>query len=279
MGAGAIIIAMHHEQNIFKMGGLKGRMKLVYITMFIATLAISGIPPFAGFFSKDAILVTAFAGEHYFIWIVGSTTAALTSFYMFRLLFTVFHSPVEGRRILQKVPKSMTYPLVILAFGSATAGLLGVNAAYGGNSLINNFLLLPDTVHHLPHSTEYMIGALNVSLGFVGMLFAYKMFAFSKHEPTKELLFTRVALRKFYVDEIYEYLIVKPLVKISYFIAKVIDPKIFDGFINLNVWFYLSAAKLFTRLQNAKVRYYALYILAGVSGMSIFLIYKLGVAL
>ena len=279
MGAGAVIIAMHHEQNIFKMGALKGRMKLVYITMLIATLAISGIPPFAGFFSKDAILVTAFAGEHYFIWIVGSTTAAMTSFYMFRLLFTVFHSPVEGRRALQDVPKSMTYPLVILAFGSATAGFLGVNEAYGGEMLINNFLSLPDTLHQLPHSTEYMIGALNVSLGFVGMIFAYKMFAFSKHEPTEELLFTRVASNKFYIDEIYEFLIVKPLVNMSHFIAKVIDPKIFDGFINLNVWLYLTASKLFTRLQNGKVRYYALYILAGVSGMSLFLIYKLGGAL
>jgi len=224
-------------------------------------------------------LVTAFAEEHYFIWIVGSLTATLTSFYMFRLLFTVFHMPVEGRRILHKVPKSMSYPLVILAFGSATAGFLGVNEAYGGAALINKFLSLPDALHHLPHSTEYMIGALNVSLGFVGMLFAYKMFAFSKHEPSPELLFTRVASNKFYIDEIYEYLILKPLVKMSYLIAKVIDPKIFDGFIDLNVWLYLTASKLFTRLQNGKVRYYALYIVVGVSGMSLFLIYKLGVAL
>ena len=90
MGAGAVIIALHHEQNIFKMGGLKKHLKLVYITMFIATLAISGIPPFAGFFSKDAILVTAFASEHYVIWGVGTLTAMLTAFYMFRMLFTVF---------------------------------------------------------------------------------------------------------------------------------------------------------------------------------------------
>jgi len=254
-------------------------MKLVYTTMLIATLAISGIPPFAGFFSKDAILVTAFAEKHYFIWIVGSATAALTSFYMFRLLFTVFHSPVEGRRALHSIPRSMTYPLVILAFGSTTAGFLGVNAAYGGDALINKFLLLPDTLNHLPHSIEYMIGALNVSLGFVGMLFAYKMFAFSQHEPTKELLFTKIASNKFYIDEIYEFLIIKPLLNMSHLITKVIDPKIFDGFINLNVWFYLTASKLFSRLQNGKVRYYALYILAGVSGMSMFLIYKLGVVL
>ncbi|HIP18051.1 MAG TPA: NADH-quinone oxidoreductase subunit L, partial [Sulfurovum sp.] len=98
MGAGAVIIALHHEQNIFKMGGLKKHLKLVYITMFIATLAISGIPPFAGFFSKDAILVTAFATEHYVLWGVGTLTAGLTAFYMFRMLFTVFHSDEEKKQ-------------------------------------------------------------------------------------------------------------------------------------------------------------------------------------
>ena len=125
MGAGAVIIALHHEQNIFKMGGLKKHLKLVYITMFIATLAISGIPPFAGFFSKDAILVTAFASEHYVIWGVGTLTAMLTAYYMFRMLFTVFYSEQKENHEMHPVPKSMTQPLVILAFGAATAGFLG----------------------------------------------------------------------------------------------------------------------------------------------------------
>ena len=144
MGAGAVIIALHHEQNIFKMGGLKKHLKLVYITMFIATLAISGIPPFAGFFSKDAILVTAFASEHYVIWGVGTLTAMLTAFYMFRMLFTVFYSQEKEKHELVPLPGSMTKPLVILAFGAATAGFLGVNEAYGGSSAINTFLSLPD---------------------------------------------------------------------------------------------------------------------------------------
>jgi len=277
MGAGAVIIALHHEQNIFKMGGLKKHLKLVYITMFIATLAISGIPPFAGFFSKDAILVTAFASEHYVIWGVGTLTAMLTAFYMFRMLFTVFHSEQKDDHALQPLPNSMTQPLVILAFGAATAGFLGVNEAYGGSSVINTFLDLPDMKLHLSHATEYMIGGLNVILALLGMGLAYKLFAKNAQEAQANTLFKRFAINKFYIDEVYEFLIVKPLLWMSDLIAKVIDPKIFDGFINLNVWVYLRSAGLFAKLQNGKVRYYALYILAGVSAMSYYMLFKLGV--
>ena len=277
MGAGAVIIALHHEQNIFKMGGLKKHLKLVYITMFVATLAISGIPPFAGFFSKDAILVAAFASEHYVIWGIGSLTAMLTAFYMFRLLFVVFHSKPKTTHHLHALPKSMTYPLVILACGSATAGFLGLNEAYGGDSWFNTFLALPDVVHHISHATEYMLGALNVTLGLLGMGLAYKMFAKEVTETQADTLFKKVLINKFYIDELYEFLLVKPLLLASRFIAQVIDPKIFDGFINLNVWGYTTSATLFSKLQNGKVRFYALYVLAGVSAMSCYMLIKLGV--
>jgi NADH-quinone oxidoreductase subunit L len=277
MGAGAVIIALHHEQNIFKMGGLKKSLKLVYITMFIATLAISGIPPFAGFFSKDAILVTAFASEHYIIWGVGTLTAMLTAFYMFRLLFSVFLAKEKEIHKLQLLPNSMTKPLIILAFGSATAGFLGVNEAYGGHSWFNTFLSLPDTKLHISHATEYMLGGLNVFLGLLGMGLAYKMFAHDAQEAKKDTIFQILAINKFYIDEIYAFFIIKPLLAISRLIAKVIDPKIFDGFINLNVWIYMKSSILFGKLQNGKVRYYALYIIAGVSAMSYYMLFKLGV--
>lgn len=279
MGAGAVIIALHHEQNIFKMGGLKKDLRVVYITMFIATLAISGIPPFAGFFSKDAILVSAFASEHYFIWGIGSFTALLTAFYMFRLLFTVFHSTPKEALNPHTVPKSMTTPLIVLAFGSATVGFLGVNEAYGGSSWFNTFLALPDTTHHISHATEYMLGGFNVILGLLGMWVAYKMFAKDATEANEDIALRKLAINKFYIDELYEFIIVKPLILMSHFIAKVLEPKIFDGLINLNVWAYLQSGRLFSKLQNGKVRYYALYILAGVSAMSCYMLIKLGVTL
>ncbi len=277
MGAGAVIIALHHEQNIFKMGALKKHLKLVYITMFIATLAISGIPPFSGFFSKDAILVAAFSSEHYVIWGIGTLTAGLTAFYMFRMLFTVFYSQEKADHTLQKLPSSMTYPLVILAIGSATVGLLGINEAYGGTSWINTFLALPDLKFHLSFAVEYMLTALNVTLALLGMGLAYKLFASHATEPETHTLWKNVVINKFYIDEIYEFLIVKPLLLISWLIAKVIDPRIFDGFINLNVWLYKKAGFVFGKLQNGKVRYYALYILTGVSAISYYMLMELGV--
>lgn len=276
MGAGAVIIALHHEQNIFKMGGLKKDLKLVYITMFIATLAISGIPPFAGFFSKDAILVSAFAHEHYVIWGVGSLTAMLTAFYMFRMLFSVFHSSPKESKKVYALPSSMTTPLVFLAFGSATAGLLGVNEAYGGSSWFNTFLALPDTTIHISHATEYILGGLNVLLALMGMGLAYKMFAVEAQEAKTDTIFKRVVVNKFYIDEIYEFIILRPLLVLSRLIANTIDPKIFDGFINFNVWGYTKSAQLFSKLQNAKVRFYAMYILIGISGISFYMLLKLG---
>ena len=277
MGAGAVIIALHHEQNIFKMGGLKKHLKLVYITMFIATLSISGIPPFAGFFSKDAILVTAFVSEHYVIWGVGTLTALLTAFYMFRMLFSVFHAQEKEEHTLHPLPNSMTKPLVVLAFGAATAGFLGINEAYGGSSAINTFLSLPDTKLHLSHATEYMLGGLNVILALLGMGLAYKLFAKDAEEAKENTYFKRLAINKFYIDEIYDLMIVKPLLATSRLIENVIDPKIFDGFINLNVWSYLRLATLFSKLQNGSVRYYALYILVGVSFLSYYMLFKLEV--
>jgi len=277
MGAGAVIIALHHEQNIFKMGSLKERLPLVYITMFIATLAISGIPPFAGFFSKDAILITAFASGHYVIWAAASFTALLTAFYMFRLIFSVFHSDSHETKELHHLPKSMTLPLVFLAFGSATVGFLGVNEAYGGSSWFNNFLGLPDIQLHIPHATEYILGAFNVSLGLLGMWIAYKMFAKDAKDVYADTIFKTLAVNKFYIDELYELFILKPIVGLSWLIANTLDPKIFDRFINVNVWTYKKSAVIFSKLQNGKVRYYALYILVGVSAMSYYMLFKLGV--
>ena len=277
MGAGAVIIALHHEQNIFKMGGLKKHLKLVYITMFIATLAISGIPPFAGFFSKDAILVTAFASEHYIIWGMGTLTALLTAFYMFRMLFSVFHAQAKEEHKLQALPKTMTQPLVVLAIGAASAGFLGLNEAYGGHALINTFLSLPDMKLHVSHATEYMLGGLNVILALLGMGLAYTLFAKNAEEAKENTRFKSLVIHTFYIDELYDILIVKPLLKISRLIENIIDPKIFDGFINLNIWGYLKSAEMFGTLQNGKVRYYALYILVGLSAISCYMLIKLEV--
>ncbi|MGB5964871.1 MAG: NADH-quinone oxidoreductase subunit L [Sulfurimonadaceae bacterium] len=276
MGAGAVIIAMHHEQNIFKMGGLKKRLGLIYVTMFIATLAISGIPPFAGFFSKDAILAAAFASEHYMIWGVGTLTAMLTAFYMFRMLFIVFFAEGKAHGELKTLPRTMTWPLVVLAFGSATVGFLGLNEAYGGTNLFSSFIALPDLSYHLSHRSEYMLGMLNVLMAVIGMALAYRLYARSAEEPRASSVWRHAVINKFYIDEIYEVIIVRPLRYLSLFTDKIIDQKGVDGILRVAVFGYKTAGAAFTLLQNGKVRYYALYILAGLAVLSLLMLNTLG---
>ncbi len=276
MGAGAVILALHHEQNIFKMGALSGRLKAVFATMLIATLAISGIPPFAGFFSKDAILAVAFASEHYFIWGVGTLTAFLTAFYMFRLFFAVFLGSNGNDGSLHPLSKMITYPLVILAIGSAVVGFLGLGEAYGGNNLFGAFISLPDIEVHLSHQNEYMLAALNTLMGVLGIGLAYRLFGKEAKRWSGDGVWQRLAINKFYVDQLYERIFVRPLFGVSHFFERVIDRLVVDGIINSIVFGYLYAGGLFTMLQNGKVRHYALYILFGVSLVSIFMLNALG---
>jgi NADH-quinone oxidoreductase subunit L len=276
MGAGAVIIALHHEQNIFKMGGLKKKLPLVYVTMFIATLAISGIPPFAGFFSKDAILAAAFASEHYMIWGMGTLTAMLTAFYMFRLLFIVFFAEGKMDGKLNPLPRTMTWPLVVLALGSTTVGFLGLNEAYGGTNIFSSFIALPDLSHHLSHKSEYLLGMLNVLMAVMGMGLAYRLYAKSAEEPQVNNVWRRAVVNKFYIDEIYDTVIVRTLRHLSVFTDKIIDQKGVDGILHVAVSGYKSAGAAFAFLQNGKVRYYALYILSGLSVLSLLLLNALG---
>ncbi len=277
MGAGAVIIALHHEQNIFKMGGLKNRMKLVTITMLIATLAISGIPPFAGFFSKDAILAAAFASEHYVIWGIGTVTALLTAYYMFRLFFVVFYAKGAGSdAVLQPLPKTMTWPLVLLAIGSATVGFLGANTAFGGDDWFAGFIALPDMKPHLSHSSEYLLATLNVLMALIGIGWAYKRFAVQAEPMKVTTPLQKLVVHKFYIDELYEAVIVKPILLLSRLSDRVIDRLVVDGVINFAVFGYRYAGIRFAQLQNGKVRYYALYIMIGVAAMSLFILMTLG---
>ena len=276
MGAGAVIIALHHEQNIFKMGNLKNYLPSVFIVMLIGTLAISGIPPFAGFFSKDAILNHAFLNGNYFIWIVGVVTAFLTAFYMFRMLFIVFYGSGHGQE-LHKMDKKLIYPLYILAIGSTFAGFLGANEAYGGSSFFAGFISLPEHLHHASYGTEYLLGLLNIGVSVMGLYLASRLFIKKEvPEPAAQRGWKKVVINKFYIDEIYDRLITANIRGISTFFAKVIDEKIVDGFIGFIIKNYLGAAFAFSSLQNANVRYYAIYFIAGVSAISISLLVILG---
>jgi len=278
MGAGAVIIALHHEQNIFKMGGLKKDLKWVFVPMFVATLAISGIPPFAGFFSKDAIIITAFASEHYLIWGMATITAMLTAYYMFRLLFVVFYAPAKDEsRELHRVSASMIIPLIILAIGSATVGFLGLPEAYGGDNIFASFITLPDKTFHLDSTVEHTLGGINIALALIGIYVAYRLFAKREEESVKEAkIWKKVIYNKFYIDELYEIIFIKPLLMLSRLFDSLVDRKIIDGTIDFILFSYTKSALIFSSLQNGKVRYYALYMLVGLSLISTSILIILG---
>ncbi|WP_024955263.1 NADH-quinone oxidoreductase subunit L [Sulfurospirillum arcachonense] len=272
MGAGAVIVALHHEQNIFKMGGMKKKTPLVYFTMLIATLAISGIPPFAGFFSKDEILLTAFSSGEYLLWIIGVFTAILTAYYMFRLLFVVFYGKnYKEDKKLHFLPKSMTTPLVILAIGSILAGFIGIPELLGGENLIGSWLgNWKNSSLHVTHSTEIILMVINIFAALLGIFIAYKKFYM--YDMKEVPIFTGIVWNKFYIDEIYDTLIVHKIKQLSIFISYKIDVHFIDKIVMGLSRGFIRSGHYIAKMQNANTRFYAFTMLIGISVISTYLI-------
>jgi len=225
LGAGSVIHAMSGEQDMRNMGNLSGKIPTTFRTMFVATWAISGLPLMAGFFSKDEILWQAFKFSWY-LWLVGFVTALMTAFYMFRLMYLTFWSPsrVASHEIehhIHESPKSMTVPLVILAFFSITAGYLGVSPSMGGSNRFGKFLE-PVFANHVEvteaapaseegsRATEWLLLLLSVAAAGTGWFMASRSYGKASKgyvEPIAALAppVYDVLLNKYYVDEGYDY--------------------------------------------------------------------------
>ncbi len=258
LGAGSVIHAMSGEQNMMKMGDLRGKIPITFRTMLIATLAIAGIPPLAGFFSKDEILWRAYSSEHGHIsfWILAILTASLTAFYMFRLIFLTFFG--EGRmdhhtqEHIHESPRSMTVPLMILAVLSIVGGLIGVPEGLGGWSFPFDIYhwLEPVTgaVHGgLPasHALELGFGALALSVAVIGALLAFNVYI--RKPGTADRVASSLPrlyntlYNKYYVDEIYDAVIIQPTKKLCS-ILSVFDLKVIDGIVNGSAWATVKAS-------------------------------------
>jgi len=270
MGAGVLIVSMHHKQNIFDIRMHRTLLPITFITMLIATLAISGIPPFAGFFSKDAIMAHAFASGHYGIWIISTITALLTAYYMFRLFFTVFFGVIEKE--LQKVNKSMQLPLIILAIGAALAGLLNLPHFLGGENQFSTWIDTPDKAIHISIGAEWILTVFNIILSAIGILFAWKHFGRNPQPSNAQSSINNLLLNKFYVDEVYDAVFVKNIRRLSYFFSTIIDVRVISEIIKQSSSGYFRLGVITGRMQNGNVRFYALYMVAGIIGMSIYLL-------
>lgn len=246
LGAGSVIHAMSNEQDMRYMGGLKKHLPVTYLTMLVGTIAISGIPPLSGFFSKDEILAHAFA-DNKLLWILGFIGALFTAFYMFRMLFLTFFGKFRGSAEqashLHESPVTMTIPLIILAVLSVIGGLLNVPSALGGNYGLAEFLspvfadsLAQSGPFHLEHSTEYLLMGVSALGAVIMAVVAYQRYVSKAAVPAADNnprgLWSRLSYHKFYVDEIYDVLIVRPLNGLAVFFYQVVDRKGIDGLVN-----------------------------------------------
>ncbi len=279
LGAGSVIYALHHEQNIWKMGGLKNKMPKTYITMLIGALALAGCPPFSGFFSKDEILYSALASGHFGIWLVGVIVAGMTAYYTFRMIFVVFHGEPRDQHAYEHAKESpavMTVPLIILAVGALFAGFLNLPGIFGGDQMVSHWLEPSVTEHH-PHAGLFVeilaIGASVVAF-IIGIKAAYSRFAKGAEEPSFSG-FTNFAYHKFYVDELYNAVIVQPYKAIGAAIWKTIEPNVTDAPVKSVSTLYMLLGSAFKALQVGYVRVYAIYMIVGLSIMSLFLLQTL----
>lgn len=236
LGSGSVIHAVSGQQDIRFMGGLRSKLKITYFTFLIGCLAIAGIPPFSGFFSKDSILLAVFEHDK-FLYVVGVITAGLTAFYMFRLLFITFSGGFRGtdeqRHHIHESPAAMTIPLVVLAVLSIIGGFVGIPEIFiNGGDRLGNFLgpVVPTVAHHVDHSTEYMLMGLTTAVAIIAILIAWMRYKNYREEQSTG--FTRVLANKWYVDELYQGVIVKPVNWLGRFANNVLERSVIDEIVN-----------------------------------------------
>lgn len=275
LGAGSVIHAMSGEQDIRNMGGLKKYMNITHITFLLACLAIAGMPPFSGFFSKDEILAAAFAKNPLY-WGVGVAGAMMTAFYMFRLYAMTFLGKFRGtheqEHHLHESPKAITIPLIILAVLSVAGGWIGIPEVFmhGGHRLEE--FLAPvfaqsnaiTVKHEANHATEYILMGTSVVLALVALLYAWNRF--SKYQKTgkEEAGFGKVLENKWYVDELYESIIVKPVMSIAKYFNNVVEKKGIDGFVNGIGKAVNYSSRQIRLLQSGQVGAYVLMMVLGI---------------
>ena len=243
LGAGSVIHAMHHEQDIRNMGGLRKQMPVTHITFLIGCLAIAGIPPFAGFFSKDEILVASFV-RNPVLYIIGAAGALMTAFYMFRLYALTFQGNFRGtheqHHHLHESPAAITIPLIILALLSVIGGWIGIPELFIQNGhALNHFLdpvfsashrLQPE--HHLEHRTEWIMMGTVVLLTVVIIIYAWNRFSRLQPAAGEARGFGKLLERKWYVDELYHTIIVRPVNWLSGFLNEWIERSGIDWLVN-----------------------------------------------
>ena len=281
LGAGSVMHAMAGELDMRKMGALKPHLPRTYWTFLIATLALAGIFPFAGFFSKDEILWQALNQGGILLWLLGAGAAFMTATYMFRAVFLTFHgkSRVDHgvAHHLHESPGIMTVPLMILAVLSVIGGFIGFPVIEGGNKFAEflapvfappaGFPKAAEAAHH-PVSFEVAMMIVSLVIAGSGIFLAYRMYL--KNPALPDRLAERykasyqALVNKYWVDEIYHWVFVGPLIRLSVFLWRFFDDLIVDGIVNGVAALFRGGSEVLKRLQTGNVQNYALSILIGI---------------
>jgi NADH-quinone oxidoreductase subunit L len=313
LGSGAVIHALAGEQDLRNMGGLRKALPITYWTFLIGAIAIAGIPPLAGFFSKDEILWKTFAGGHTILWTIGMVTAFLTATYMFRLVFLAFHgdrrqdAPAahdhghghgHGGHHLHDAPPAMAFALIVLAIGSVAAGFVGIPHAIGGHNRIEGFLepsfeahataptspefqvvegragQQPTVEHtapatHADEGTERVLMGVSIGTAAAGILLAMYFWLRNRAAAARVARSAAPAytllLNKYYVDELYDAVIVRPIKGISTLVLwKGADAALIDGAVNGVGGLVRGSSDTLRRLQTGSIRAYAASLFLGV---------------
>ncbi len=273
LGAGSVIHAMHEEQDVTKMGGLKSKIKITFLTFLMGGIAISGIPPFSGFFSKDEILSNLFFSGNYLAFGIGLAAAFMTAFYIFRLIsLTFFGKPRydESHVHPHESPATMTIPLIILAILSVVGGFVGLPHIFGPDFLeewlhpvfANALTVMPE--HIAAESTEMILMAVSVVVAVIAILLSMKMFKSGEKLEAGSGGFFTVLKNKYYIDELYDRIIVTPLRVLSGFLYSIFDVKIIDGIVNGAGRFFTNLSIDWRKIQTGVVQDYAIVSIAGI---------------
>ncbi|MBC7744327.1 MAG: NADH-quinone oxidoreductase subunit L [Flavobacterium sp.] len=289
LGAGSVIHGMSNEQDMRHMGGLKSKLPVTFFTMMIGTMAIAGLPPFSGFFSKDEILAHAYQ-HNTLLWVIGVIGAVLTAFYMFRMMFLTFFGKFRGtsdqNHHLHESPKSMTVPLIILAILSAIGGFMGIPEVLGGSHWLANFLapVFSDSASKmdkfsLDHNTEYILMAVSVAGSTMAAIYAYFKYVRNAHVPVSDNVnrpaLANLSFHKFYFDEIYRAVFIRPLDALSNFFFKVVDKSGIDGIVNGFGSSASEASRGFRLLQSGNTGFYIFMMVVGIVALFVYGFYTI----
>ena len=312
LGSGSVIHALSGEQDMRKMGGLRKYVPVTFATMFAATLAIAGIPGLSGFFSKDEILWQAFSSSHGSpaLWVIAALAAGITAFYMFRLVFLTFFGESrmdpEVEKHAHESPWTMTLPLTILAVLSIAGGWVGIPAVLGGGNLFEHWLApvfhpvavagahgaAAEVAHGAAagaahaaaagahHSTTLEIGlmALSVAIALCGIGLAYFLYRVRTGKPAEIAKawpnLYDVVSHKYYIDELYEWAVIRRIVNVSTGLWQMFDALFIDGIVNGAADLVRAAGDRARRLQGGVVGGYAFSLLAGAVLLVGYILYR-----